>query len=348
MTRTRTHVCRPAARLSAAVLGAGLAAPLALASPALAVEGEETRWSDDHGVMAGHFLQVNAESVTQAHFQTYSGYDPEDLTLTVAPADAAGEPVGDAVGVPFTPVELIDGGIVDVLETRRALGEAGTGPVVYEVYAGETRLQMSMAVGADDDLSDDRGGELLALVNPQDFSGLHPLVWDSEAALAPGVDSLRIQRIMPVIEESNAWIQEQPEHGELHTVRNKDTGRLEAWYIPEEGFVGTDAFTVDFHGDHVAGIETITVTVGEPLPAEVTGLPDAEDGVMGGEPLDLDDPHTAALLAAMREAADGGTAEEHAVPEKVETGDTAAWWLAGLAAVGAGAMVRFRRSFGLR
>lgn len=36
------------------------------------------------------------------------------------------------------------------------------------------------------------------------------------------------------------------------------------------------------------------------------------------------------------------------MPEKVETGDTAAWWLAGLAAVGAVAMVRFRRSFGLR
>ena len=40
-------------------------------------------------------------------------------------------------------------------------------------------------------------------------------------------------------------------------------------------------------------------------------------------------------------------AEDHSVPEKVETGDEAAWWLAGVAALGAGALVAARRRFGL-
>ena len=37
---------------------------------------------------------------------------------------------------------------------------------------------------------------------------------------------------------------------------------------------------------------------------------------------------------------------EHTVPTKVQTGDEAAWWLAGIAALGAGALVRFRKAFG--
>lgn len=343
-----THPRRPAARLSAAVLGAGLVAPLALAAPALAVEGDGPRWSADHGPMSGYFFQVDADSVTQAHFQTYHGYDPEDLTLLVAPAGADHEPTGEGVPVPFTPVELIDGGVVDVQETRRLLGEAGTGPVVYHVAAGDTLLDMAMVVGADDDLSDERGGELVALVNPQDHSGMYPLSWESEAALAPDVDGLGIRRVMADIERSHVSVVDQPQHGELFTFRNRDDGSLGAWYLPEEDFVGTDTFTVDFHGDHVAGVETFTVTVGEPLPAGVEGLPDAADGAVGGEAIDLDDPTTAAMLAAFQEPAEeSAPAEEHAVPEKVETGDEAAWWLAGAAAVGAGVLVAARRRFGL-
>lgn len=271
---------RSTARLSAAVVSAGLLTA-GLAAPALA--SDTPQWDIDHGRMSGYFFNVSADDATQATFQTYFGYDPSDLTLTVAPSDAAGTPTGDAVAVPFTAVDPIDGGVVDVLQTRRALGEAGTGPVVYRVSAGDTVLEMAMVLGPDADLSDQQGGKVLALVNPQDSSVSDlPLTWTSQAQMAPGVSAMAFGHTVPqeVWDTSRPEVIRSAQHGEVYVLTNSAEHRMVAWYIPTEGYTGPDSFTVGFFSDHVAHLLTVEVEVGAPITGVLADVPDAADGVV--------------------------------------------------------------------
>ena len=182
--------------------------------------------------------------------------------------------------------------------------------------------------------------------------------------LAPGVAGAEIVHLVaaPTTENTYAAVVAEPPHGEVFAFRDSEHSELRAWYIPEEGFVGTDTFTVDFHSDHVAHVQTVTVHVGEEIPAAYDGFLDAEDGVLNGKPLDLTDPDTAAVLAAFRGDAaapapgdeeeqtapvEGDADEQHTTPDTVETGQSTGWWLAGLGAAAAGVLVAARRRLGL-
>lgn len=350
---------RPSLRhLPAAVATAGLITTVALAGPAAA-------WDDAHGPQAGSFQAVDHENVTAAFFQTHDGYDPEDLTLTITPVAEDGTRLEGGQEVEFTALDVIDGGAVDVLETRRALGAAGEGLVRYDVVADGQMLNMGITLQADADLADDQGAAVHSVDGPQmTHLGDRPLVWDSAMQLAPGVEGAEIVHLVaaPTMENTYAAVVAEPAHGEVFAFRDSEHSELRAWYIPEEGFVGTDTFTVDFHSDHVAHVQTVIVQVGEEIAAAYDGFLDAEDGVLNGKPLDLTDPDTAAALAAFRgdEAApapedeeeqtapvEGDADEEHTTPDTVETGQSTGWWLAGLGAAAAGALVAARRRLGL-
>lgn len=193
--------------------------------------------------------------------------------------------------------------------------------------------------------------------------GDRPLAWDSAMQLAPGVEGAEIVRLVaaPTMENTYAAVVAEPAHGEVFAFRDSEHSELRAWYIPDEGFVGTDTFTVDFHSDHVAHVQTVTVHVGKEIPAAYDGFLDAEDGVLNGKPLDLTDPDTAAALAAFRGDAaapapedeeeqpapvEDDADEQHTTPDTVETGQSTGWWLAGLGAA-AGVLVAARRRLGL-
>ncbi|MER6985568.1 hypothetical protein AB0M33_10620 [Micrococcus luteus] len=360
---------RPSLRhLPAAIAAAGLITTVALAGPAAA-------WDDAHGPQAGYFQAVDPENVTAAFFQTYDGYDPDDLTLTITPVAEDGTRLEGGQEVEFTALDVIDGGAVDVLDTRRALGAAGEGLVRYDVEVDGQMLNMGITLQADADLADDQGAAVHSVDGPQSSHlGDRPLVWDSAMQLAPGVAGAEIVHPVaaPTMESTYAAVVTEPAHGEVFAFRDSEHSELRAWYIPEEGFVGTDTFTVDFHSDHVAHVQTVTVHVGEEIPAAYDGFLDAEDGVLNGKPLDLTDPDTAAALAAFRgdEAApapededaaapapenedeqpapvEGDADEQHTTPDTVETGQSTGWWLAGLGVAAAGVLVAARRRLGL-
>ncbi|MCC0765620.1 hypothetical protein [Micrococcus luteus] len=350
---------RPSLRhLPAALAAAGLMTTVALAGPAAA-------WDDAHGPQSGYFQAVDHENVTAAFFQTYDGYDPGDLTLMITPVAEDGTPLEGAQEVEFTALDVIDGGAVDVLETRRALGAAGEGLVRYDVVADGQTLNMGITLQADADLADDQGAAVHSVDGPQ-MAHLEdrPLAWDSAMQLAPGLAGAEIVHLVaaPTMEGTYAKVVTEPAHGEVFVFRDSEHSQLRAWYIPEEGFVGTDTFTVDFHSDHVAHVQTVTVHVGAEIPAAYDGFLDAEDGVLNGKPLDLTDPDTAAALAAFRgdEAApapedeeeqpapvEDDADEQHTTPDTVETGQSTGWWLAGLGAAAAGVLVAARRRLGL-
>ncbi|MCV7726245.1 hypothetical protein M3C94_010130 [Micrococcus luteus] len=361
---------RPSLRhLPVAVAAAGLITTVALAGPAAA-------WDDAHGPQAGSFQAVDHENVTAAFFQTYDGYDPEDLTLTLTPVAEDGTRLEGGQEVEFTALDVIDGGAVDVLETRRALGAAGAGLVRYDVGVDGQLLRMGMTLEADADLADDQGAAVHSVDGPQmAHLGDRPLVWDSAMQLAPGVAGAEIVHLVaaPTMENTYATVVAEPAHGEVFAFRDSERSELRAWYIPDEGFVGTDTFTVDFHSEHVAHVQTVTVHVGAEIPAAYDGFLDAEEGVLNGKPLDLTDPDTAAALAAFRgdEATPASGDEEerpapapveeeerpapveddadeqHTTPDTVETGQSTGWWLAGLGAAAAGVLVAARRRLGL-
>ena len=267
--------------------------------------------------------------------------------------------------VEFAALDVIDGGAVDVLETRRALGAAGAGLVRYDVEVDGQLLRMGMTLQADADLADDQGAAVHSVDGAQTaYLGDRPMAWDSAMQVAPGVAGAEIVHLVaaPTMENTYAAVVAEPDHGEVFAFRDSEHSQLRAWYLPEEGLVGTDTFTVDFHSEHVAHVQTVTVHVGEEIPASYDGFLDAEEGVLNGKPLDLTDPDTAAALAAFRgdaaapaledeeeqTAPVGGDADEqHTTPDTVETGQSTGWWLASLGAAAAGVLVAARRRLGL-
>ena len=299
---------RPSLRhLPAAVATAGLITTVALAGPAAA-------WDDTHGPQAGSFQAVDHKNVTTAFFQTYDGYDPKDLTLTITPVAEDGTRLEGSQEVEFTALDVIDGGAVDVLETRRALGAAGEGLVRYDVVADGQMLNMGITLQADADLADDQGTAVHSVDGPQmTHLGDRPLVWDSAMQLAPGVEGAEIVHLVaaPTMENTYADVVTEPAHGEVFAFRDSEHSELRAWYIPEEGFVGTDtaAALAAFRGDEAA--------------------PAPED----------EEEQTAPV--------EGDADEQHTTPDTVETGQSTGWWLAGLGAAAAGALVAARRRLGL-
>lgn len=352
-------VTRPsrAPRLAAAVLASGLAAA-ALAAPASAEKA--SGWTDDHGYQHGLFFGMDPESVDEASFQTFYDFDPSDLTVTVSPSDAEGTPTGPAASVPFTAVDVLDGGTIDVLETRRILGEAGTGTVAYHVFSGDQEeLDMALVVGPDADLADATGGALVTARGPVGAELWDaPLSWSTDVVMTPGVRAMEVRYPVDpaVFDDVFPAVMTEAAHGTVVAFRDRDDLSVRIWYVPDAGFTGTDTFSLDLTHDHVAHLPTVTVHVGQELPAAAAGAPDAQDGVLGGLPLDVEDPAIAAMLQRM-----GGLppapettvpettvpAEQHTRPGKVQTGGEPIWWLAGAAALGAGALVAVRRRPGM-
>lgn len=86
--------------------------------------------------------------------------------------------------------------------------------------------------------------------------GDRPLVWDSAMQLAPGVEGAEIVHLVaaPTMENTYAEVVTEPAHGEVFAFRDSEHSELRAWYIPEEGFVGTDtaAALAAFRGDEAA------------------------------------------------------------------------------------------------
>ncbi|MCG7422890.1 hypothetical protein MHY29_08685, partial [Micrococcus sp. ACRRV] len=351
-----------APRLAAAVLASGLAAA-ALAAPASAEQAYD--WTDDHGYPHGLFFGMDPESVDEATFQTFYGFDPADLTVTVSPSDAEGTPTGPAAAVPFTAVDVLDGGTIDVLETRRILGEAGTGTVVYHVFSGDQEeLDMALVVGPDADLADATGGALVAAPGPvRAVLGDMPLSWSTDVVMAPGVRAMEVRYpVDPALFDNvHPFVTTEAAHGTVVTFRDREDLSVRTWYVPDAGFTGTDTFSLDLTSDHVAHLPTVTVHVGQELPAAAAGAPDAQDGVLGGMPLDVEDPAIAAMLQQMGALPPAPEttvpettvpettvpAEQHTRPGKVQTGGEPIWWLAGAAALGAGALVAARRRPGM-
>ncbi|MEX3564759.1 hypothetical protein [Micrococcus endophyticus] len=368
--RSSAPATRRALRLPAALLGAGLLAG-GLAGPAHAAP----EWDTGHGVPGGYFQVDDATDATMGRFQTFHGYDPVDLSVYAEALDDDGASLGARMAVPFAAIGEVDGGRVDLLQARRDLGEEGAGRVRFGVTAHGQDLDFALTLAPDADLSDSSGAPV---EDVDDAFAWHlsdaPLMWSSDVVMAPGVAALDVAHDVEesLLGHALPSIQAQPAHGELHVLRDRDRAQLRAVYVPDEGFTGTDTFTVDFHGDKVAHVQTVTVHVGRALHADLGAFDVDGDGVVNGRAMDPADPEDAALLAALRgddaspapaepsprpstpapapsagEPASPTAPEEHEVPERVETGNGAAWLLASAAALGAGALVAARRRFAL-
>ena len=139
-----------------------------------------------------------------------------------------------------------------------------------------------------------------------------------------------------------------PEHGTFAEVVNEDTRTWGFGYRPVEGFTGTDSLTLEWTHDGVTKTERIVIHVGDDTRPTGQWRADGIDwstakNAVGVELAGAED--AAPALPTEPAAEDEG---HHDVPEKVETGDAAQWWLAGLAAVGAGALVTVRRTFAIK
>lgn len=353
----------PYPRLASAVLLAGGLLTGVAASPALAepvdVTDPERPWSAEHGVTGGYFTLRSGPELNWVYFTTEYEVPAEDVRVTVAPYSEE-EGRGEELPVAFTYDEELEHGDLDVVATRRALGVAGTGQVIYTLYIQEDDVA-TLTYGPDADLDDDVPSDPIdAQQRLETPFEILPTAWGTTLLAAPE------QRHVFVA----AWnrdpdvrfeIAEGPAEGRVVAVDEEVTGGPTGYvYQAPEGFVGADTLTLRvIKGDTVKTHE-VTIRFGDPRvehfdwrnerisgyvtfpveglfdDAEPTPSEPAEPSVPA-EPT----PSEPAEPSAPAEPTDPGEGE-HTVPDTVETGGATAWWLAAVAALTAGVLVRVR------
>lgn len=372
--------------LAAAVLAGGLAATAAapaLAAPAETTDG----WQNGHFVggtfgstelspRTGRFSTQHAVKdvrVTVAPF--YPAFtDLEEISYKVP-----GE-MGPETDVDFTYDAELEAGYVDVLEQRRVLGEEGTAGAVFTLYV-DGKATATLVFGEDRNLGDDVPGMFLDATGPQAYEfGARPTVDHQTRLAAPGsrLVHLRGDSSGDAPGVATLTVTEQPEHGTL--VELPRIGDPTNWtpdgangsfagtvYVADEGFTGTDQAVFTLTDGSTGEQKTLVVTfsIGDPRAADPhlgvqgTGLPFDEARVWEaleaqGEDDESEAPAPESPATPAPDSTDAPeasepseTADEHTVPETVETGSGQAWWLAAVAAAGAGALVAGRRRFGL-
>lgn len=370
--------------LAAAVLAGGLAATAA--APAFAAPAETTDgWQNGHFV-GGTFGSTELSPRTGSFYTQHAVKDVRVTVAPFYPSFTDLEEIsyyvpgemGPETDVEFTYDAELEAGYVDVLEQRRVLGEEGTAGAVFTLYV-DGRGTATLIFGEDGNLGDDVPGMFLDARGPQayDFGG-RPTVDHQTRLAAPG------SRLVHLAGNSSGdvpgadatmTVAEQPEHGTL--VELPRIGDPANWtpdgangsfastvYVADEGFTGTDqaVFTIT---DETTGEEktlVVTFSIGDPRAADPhlgvqgTGLPFDEARVWEAlEAQGEDDASEAPAPESPATPAPDSTdapeasepADEHTVPETVETGSGQAWWLAAVAAAGTGALVAGRRRFGL-
>lgn len=358
-----TAAHRGGRRLAAAVAGAALAVTVgalpAQAEPAgSAADGATAEdfmttgiapWTEEHGVPLGSLaMQSRNLYVLRSHYN----FTAEDISVTVAPSDETGMPSGPETAVPFTFREEVAGGRIDVNEARKLLGEDAHGNVRLQAYAGDVPIA-NLVLTPDADLEDEDyplpvdGGKAAG-----EQLGDTPLAWTSKVYMTPGVAGFESGWLYrPDAGEAKVTVVSPPEHGEVVADADpgasgfEDIGRIGIEYYPEEGYTGGDSFTLRYEAEGKVREETYEIAWDAEVVDELMGGDVMLQGVLNaaeiahrpGEGPAPADPEPE--QPADPGAGDGGSDEEHTVPDKVDTGGSADLALGATAAFGAAALI---------
>ncbi|WP_180537439.1 hypothetical protein [Micrococcus luteus] len=335
-------------RLSVAALGAGLLVTGMAAGGAAAAEPLDLTpapWSAEHGISSGYFLQ-GSKTPESLQFETYFDIPADQVRVTVAPYSEE-EGRGEEKDVEVSFDEAADWGRLGVQEARAELGEAGKGDVIFSLYVLDHDVATAR-FGPDADLTDHTNDPAVRFANAQDmpFDGM-PEAWDSVAYTTPSGASHYYAGIW--FRGDSTKVVSGPEHGRLVDAQGGEPqGEGEVVYVSDPDYSGTDTVVLEhtgtlMDGTQVTKTETVEVRVRD---SEVKHF--IADGLRfypGAVQADLE--HLDSILAPDAGDDESDDDGEHSVPDTVETGSGTAWWLAGLGAVAAGVLVRFRRTFGL-
>lgn len=351
ITTTRTERST-GPRLAAAVACAGLLCTAA-ALPAQAQDTGEPVRDPAYGTQpwVEHAVTDDHRSLV---FSTRYNRSAEDITVRVHPS-GDGETETAGVEVPFTAAPEIDGGVVDLVETRRALGEAGTGEVYYQVSIAGEDPDPAIYFEPDADLDDDVPAPPVAtsyMSALTDTLMTAPDSWTRSVTVAQdtaveyrehlsGPGDAGTPDLDPDVFVS-VDVAEQPSHGTVETEAEVVHGLygdrivVDVTYRPEEGFTGEDTYTLQYTMDDETRVEAATVTVGDEAAAGV----DADgDGVAGYRASNADWVEGEPGPEDPAPGDDEGDSGDHTVPDQVETGGEAMPLMAAGACATAAALV---------
>lgn len=349
ITTTRTERST-GPRLAAAVACAGLLCTAA-ALPAQAQDTGEPVRDPAYGTQpwVEHAVTDDHRSLV---FSTRYNRSAEDITVRVHPS---GDGETEGVEVPFTAAPEIDGGVVDLVETRRALGEAGTGEVYYQVSIAGEDPDPAIYFEPDADLDDDVPAPPVVtsyMSALTDTLMTAPDSWTRSVTVAQDTAVEYREHLSgpgdagtPDLDPDDfvsVDVAEQPSRGTVETEAEVVHGLygdrivVDVTYRPEEGFTGEDTYTLQYTMDDETRVEAATVTVGDEAAAGV----DADgDGVAGYRASNADWVEGEPGPEDPAPGDDEGDSGDHTVPDQVETGGEAMPLMAAGAGATAAALV---------
>lgn len=361
-------------RLAAAALGTALAlslgAPAALADPvpSAPVTVPEAGWHAESGIGPAFFGQPDPDDASVLNFIVMYGAAPADLSVTVTPVDDANRPTGEAMTVTALTDQVVAGGTVDVLETRRELGDAGAGRVQYTLHAQGTVLA-TVTLAEDPDTADDVPAEILHYGNIHEADiAIHPEEWTTHVLMPEPMRAFESNMtVYPARKIESYEISAPAAHGGVAVVRTR-LG-LRVYYRADAGATGEDGFAVTTVVDGVEHTQTFRITL-DAAADRVDALDVFDTGMVGAAPLDESAPEWQEVedhLITGADLPDGPAdpvapvdpeepgdrpgegpdtsddpAEGHEVPDKVETGGQAQGWLAALGLTGTAGLLLAR------
>lgn len=357
---------RRSARLSAAVaLGGGMllgtAAPALAAWPAGAPAGvtyspfvaDTPAWTPEHGVPYGDLAPFwDDESGFLIGMFVMDEFAAEDIRVTARPA-GAGETAEVTVPHRFessTFPGADTSGSVTHAAVRAAVGD---GPAEVSLYVDGSLLSR-MDLPSAEALAEQPPvlqGAVSYPVTVHGFGRLYPFAeWPAQR------DVYYVSNVAPTSGDhagdyTDAFefmnplgtcglqvnVADAPDHGRLVE------GGGDYSYAQERGYAGEDSFTLAVSD----GAVTKTVDVHVLLTEDYLtfDFPRSSWTTTCAWPTGEETP--AAPGNAPQAPAESAPEADHVLPDRVETGNGAAWWFAGLAAAGLAVLVRFRRAFGL-
>lgn len=373
---------RPARPLSLTLATAVLAGGLGLtAAPASALEVDGVH----HHALLGVNASTDTGTVQTMYGMTGEDLRVTVAAVTAIHGDVLPEfETGEEVEVEVSYEDDLEAGLFDITEARRSLGEDATGQVIFQAYLGG-EISSSLVLDEDADLTDSDPGTVLSTVGPQDWDLSYAPILDRITVMsAPGSRMVYLTPGPDADGRSGAVtgkVVDGPEKGKLVAMPKKgETGS--GWvYVADEGVTGEDEATFTLTAGDVTRTLVVTFSIGDeraddgyvpsmwtkPLPyteAEVlarlaeTAAPEipapsasptapASPSTPAAPTAPASSAPTTPAPASAAPTAPAPSEAEHTVPEKVQTGDGAAWWLAGLGTAAAAALVATRRRLGL-
>lgn len=296
-------------------------------------------WSAEHGTATGTLAPFWEDGTGfLVGFQVLWGFSSEDIVVTARPAGAE-EAAEVAVAHEFDETDMW--GSVTHRDVRAAVGD---GPSEVSLYV-DGDLLSRMDLPAAEALAEEppmRQGAWSYPVTVHGFDRPYPFeAWPLHRELY-NVDN--VARLEPV--DAYSFMDPLAACGLAVTVVDApDHGRLEEYegeysYAPEAHYAGEDSFTLAVtDGTSTKTFEMTMLMTEDYLSDEHPRSSHTHTCPWEGQ----DDAGEEAEPPAPAPSEEGG----HEVPETVETGRPVAWWLAGLGALGAGLLLRFRRGLGL-